>query len=125
MMERVRNVAKNVAKSDKKRKGSPEGLEQSAPKRSKVDKLIRRYPVTVSSEVVDMETMEQHHKAMEEERERSKPRDRILLPLMKAIFQNRLLHIRKDAGYYREISLFQISFNLSHGSKRINGIVLF
>ena len=103
MIERVRNVAKNVAKSDKKRKGSPEGLEQSVPKRSKVDKLIRRYPVTVSSEVVDTETMEQHHKAMEEELERSKPRDRILLPLMKATFQNRLLYIRKDATSVKDI----------------------
>lgn len=102
-MERVRNVAKNVAKGDKKRKGSPEGLEQSAAKRGKVDKLIRRYPIAVSSDIVDPETMEQHLKAMQEEMEKSKPRDRILLPLMKATFQNRLLYIRKDATSVKEI----------------------
>ena len=73
MMERVRNLAKNVAKADKKRKVSPMGLEQSASKRSKADKLIRRYPVTMSSEVADHETMEQHHKAIEEEMKKPSP----------------------------------------------------
>ena len=65
MMERVNNVCKIVAK-DKKRIGSPEG-EQPNPKRNKVDKLIRRYPVTVSSEMADEATMEQHLEAIQEE----------------------------------------------------------
>ena len=100
-MERVNNVCKIVAK-DKKRIGSPEG-EQPNPKRNKVDKLIRRYPVTVSSEMADEATMEQHLEAIQEEMEKSKPRDWILLPLMKGTFQNHLLYIRKDATSVKEI----------------------
>ena len=72
-MEQVRNVTKNVAKTDKKRKGSSVELEQSTPKRDKIDQLIRRYPVAVSSVVGDPETLEQHHKAMQEEVEKTKP----------------------------------------------------
>ena len=102
MLERVRNVGKNVAKAEKKQMGSPDG-EQPAPKRNKVDKLIRRYPVTVSSEVADEATMEQHLKAIQEEMGKSKPRDRVLLPLMKVTFQNRLLYIRNDATSVKEI----------------------
>ena len=100
MIERVRNVEKAVVKAEKRKS---EGSEQPVSKRSKVDKLIRRYPVTISSEVADPETMEQHHKAIEEEMKKAKPRDRILLPLMKATFQNRLLYIRKDASCVNDI----------------------
>ena len=40
---------------------------------------------------------------MQEEMEKTKPRDRILLLLMNATFQNRLLYIRNDATSVKEI----------------------
>ena len=101
MLERIRNLVK----LDRKKNSSPD-QQQSASKRSKAtpkDKLQRRYPVTIGSETTDIETLEQHQKAMEEEMQRAKPRDRVLLPLMKSTFQSRWLYVRKDASSARDI----------------------
>ena len=101
MIERIRNLVR----LDRKKNPSPD-QQQSTAKRSKTapkDKLQRRYPVTIGSEITDVETLEQHQKAVEEEMQRAKPRDRILLPLMKSTFQSRWLYVRKDASSARDI----------------------
>ncbi|XP_065902672.1 uncharacterized protein [Dysidea avara] len=98
MIERIRNLIK----LDRKRGAS---IDQSpAPKRSNnKDKLQRRYPLTQNSPIVDLETFEEHNKAMVEEMKNRTPRDRVLLPLMKTTFQNRWVYVRKDATSVKSI----------------------
>ena len=101
MLERIRNLVK----LDRKKNPSPDH-QQNAAKRNKSspkDKLQRRYPVTTGSDAVDFETLEQHEKAIEEEMKKSKPRDKVILPLMKSTFQSRWLYVQRDASSAKDI----------------------
>ena len=103
MLERIRNVIK----SDKKKfKATDDSEEIPTPKRGhkvKADDLSRRYPVMMSAaqSAADDETLQQHHKAIEEELTKPKPRDRVLLPLMKSTFATRWLFVKNDARNVR------------------------
>ena len=103
MLERVRNLIKADRNNSKE---SPE-LQQTTPKRSKetVDHILRRYPVTVcrSETTDDIETLQQHTKAISDEMKKAKPRDQVLLPLMKTTFTVRWLFITKEAASVKEI----------------------
>ena len=104
MLERIRNLIKV---DRKKSKGSPDQQQQQpSAKRTKnsIDKLQRRYPMTSGSDMADPETLEQNYQAIEEEMKKLRPRDRVLLPLMKATFPERWLFVRKEATCVKEIT---------------------
>ena len=98
MMERVRNVIKRDSK--KMNRELPQPSEPPEPKRRyKGVELLRRYPVVTSSnlESEDVETMERHRKAITSELAKAKPRDPILLPLMKWTYGERRMFILNEA----------------------------
>ena len=87
MLERKRNIAKN----SKKRK-APDDNESCTKKRAvtKPCQLLQRYPVKVNADIVDDDqSFERHSKAMKEEMDKARPRDTLLLPLMKSTFSAR------------------------------------
>ena len=51
----------------------------------------------------DPRSVEEHTKALVEEMKKSKPRDAVLLPLMKSTFQDRRIFIQNDAKAVIEI----------------------
>lgn len=100
MLERVRNVIKADKRKRKDQLDTPSG------KRPKVkeDLLLRRYPAT--SELhgqVDQETATQRCKLMNTEAAKTKPRNQIILPLMKVTYVTRSLYIRTEASSVQEI----------------------
>ena len=103
MVERIRNVNKADKKKSIDTNGdhhNDEGL--LPPKRKRkliVVDLSRRYPVTTGNSYssVDSETIEQHMEAIEEEMTKAKPRERLLLPLMKSTFPARWCFVKNEA----------------------------
>ena len=95
MVERVRNVIK--ADHKKARQAGQEPT-PSSPKRQKKEKfsLIRRYPIS-SYEVGDCATIEKHNQKILEELSKAKPRDTLLLPLLKATFGVRRMYVMNEA----------------------------
>ena len=93
MVERVRNVLK----SDKKKGKRPlDVTEPAEPKRKKADDaILRRYPISSSStnHSQDGESLEQHKKAIRVELAKAKPRDTVLLPLLKLTYDERRMYI--------------------------------
>lgn len=90
MVERKRNLVKN----EKKR--SPLGhTSQPASKKTKMTALQRRYPTApVAPTDDDDESVKRHMKSLDVEMERDKPRDHLLLPLMKSTFSARRMVIQ-------------------------------
>lgn len=63
-----------------------------------------RYPIRILDTVSDdPRSVQEHMKAMVEEMKKSKPRDAILLPLMKSTFQDRRIFIQNEAKSVTEI----------------------
>ena len=96
-MERIRNLNKA---NRKKNKGHSH--DTGMPKRPKLstakDQLLRRYPIKFGDSVVeDRDSIAQHTSAIEEEMKRAKPRQSVLLPLMKKTFHNRWEFVQHDA----------------------------
>ena len=95
MLVRVRNLIK----ADRKK--NPTVLRgASSPKRqckAAADLLLRRYPVMQHSSLEDSDSIEQHKKAMSEEMAKMRPRESVLLPLMKLSYQNRWDFICNEA----------------------------
>ena len=87
-VERKRNLAKNT----KKHTGEQAHLssEQSVSKRSKSTNLLHRHPLKMAKPTEDDDSCEKHLKALESEMNKEKPRDSILLPLMKSTFTIRI-----------------------------------
>lgn len=56
-------------------------------------KLLRRYPVTNNIAGENPESLVEHGKAIEKELAKKKPRDAILLPLMKSTYGDRRIYI--------------------------------
>jgi len=83
MMERIRNIIKTDKKKSKEVEDNEEMPTLKRSHKAKADELSRRYPVTMTAAqlATDYETLQQHCK---EELTKSKPRDRMLLPLMKS-----------------------------------------
>ena len=77
--------------------GSPEQEHELQPKGSKrrrKDDILARYPVTPNdSSTEDRETIERFKNGIAKELMKSKPRDSILLPLMKSTFNERRMYI--------------------------------
>lgn len=96
MVERVRNVLKRDSKKGK----HPLDTSATTPpvsKRKKDSDILRRYPInTISDEVEDYETIGQHKKALATELSKAKPRDSVLLPLMRSTFQDRRMFILSE-----------------------------
>lgn len=80
----------------------PDPALESAPKRKrKGTDLCRRYPV-FSNDALDMventDTLEQHRKAISNELSKAKPRDMVLLPLLKSTYGERRIFILNEAA---------------------------
>ena len=94
MLERVRNLIKN----DKRKSPASSDMVVSAPKRNKAtdNSLIRRYPVRMPPHEEDAETIQQHVKAIQEEMTKTKPREHVLMPLIKNTSTERWLFIKEN-----------------------------
>lgn len=93
MIERVRNVIKY----DNKKARSAGRYPPSSPKRHKKStNLVRRYPVS-SYNLSDPATAERHKKGISDELEKARPRDAMLLPLLRATFGERRMFVMNNA----------------------------
>lgn len=102
MVERVRNVIKRARK-----KRGPSSSADSKPKRQKSDtdrdKLLRRYPIGGSRKQEDSTSFEQHLTALSLEMMKAKPRDSVILPLMKVTYPNRRELIESDSKTVQDV----------------------
>lgn len=98
MVERARNVVKRDSKKGKHPLGD-NGDTPTPKRRSKGSDLLRRYPVgrIASSDIENPETIAEHQKAMNKELQKTRPRDSILLSLMKSTFGVRRMFVLSDA----------------------------
>ena len=96
MVERVRNVIKADYKNS--RQSGQDYPMASSPKRPKrgVNTLLRRYPVS-SYEIGDPATTDKHNKAISDELKKARPRDTLLLPLLKSTYGERRMYIMNEA----------------------------
>ena len=90
----MRNVIKQDSK--KAKRSLPQSDEDfDIPKRRKGVDLLRRYPVN-SDSTLDSEkpeTMDQHNNAITAELKKAKPRDSVLLPLLKSTYGERRIFV--------------------------------
>ena len=96
MVERLRNV---IERDSKKSKASPSDKAPEPKRRRKGTDLLRRYPVnsnapTDSNE--NAETLELHKKAINAELAKAKPRDCVLLPLLRSTYGERRIFILNE-----------------------------
>lgn len=65
------------------------------PKRKKSDSILRRYPIVPNSIATaeNSETLEQHCNAIATELRKAKPRDTVLLPLLRLTYDQRRMFI--------------------------------
>lgn len=104
-MERVRNIIKTDTKKNK-RSLSEEDIDVQPKKRMRIKgtQLLRRYPVTTDAPGAESdETFKQHMKGISSEMKKAKPRDGVLLPLMRSTYGQRRLFILNDADSVRAI----------------------
>ena len=94
MVERVRNVIK---RDSKKTKGAPSEETPEPKRRRKGIELLRRYPVSSSETSENTESLELHNKAIGAELAKAKPRDSVLLPLMRSTYGVRRMFILNEA----------------------------
>ena len=116
MLEPVRNVIK----TDRKRCGSSINTsdQETTPKQSKgKENLLRRYPASEKDDtLVAEETLEIHLKAIEDEMKKAKPRDLVLLPLMKSTFPSQCFYIRNEATSVQQIlDKYRVALNFGGG----------
>lgn len=99
MVERVRNVIKQDSKKAKRSLPlSDENSEMPPKKRKKGVDLLRRYPVNDSTlGTENSESLEQHNNAILTELKKAKPRDNVLLPLVKSTYGERRMFILNEA----------------------------
>ncbi|ORU90789.1 MAG: hypothetical protein A6F71_07510 [Cycloclasticus sp. symbiont of Poecilosclerida sp. M] len=100
MVERVRNVIKHDTKKTKRPLSISD--EDTTPKRRKGSGILKRYPI-IQSELEDEATLSQHKAAITTELSKNKPRDTVLLPLMKSTFGERRMFILNEATSVRNI----------------------
>ena len=63
-----------------------------------------RYPVRVQDSISeDPRSVTEHNKALHEEMKKAKPRDTVMLPLMKNTYRDRRTFIQNDASTVAEI----------------------
>lgn len=102
MVERVRNVIKHDRKKGVKRPLEETNTsDQPAKWKPKSSELLRRYPLSSttspSTSISDPESLAKHETAMKTELSKSKPRDTVLLPLMKSTYHSRRIFILNEA----------------------------
>ena len=86
-----------MIKYDNKKARSAGRDPPSSPKRhKKAANLVRRYPVS-SYNLSDPATMERHKKGISDELEKARPRDALLLPLLRATFGERRMFVMNNA----------------------------
>ena len=73
------------------------------PKRRKGQNLLLRYPMTNQPECEDTESLEQHRQAISKELEKAKPRDSVLLPLLRSTYGERRMFILNEASCVKGI----------------------
>lgn len=95
MVERVRNIIKRDCKKSKR--PLPEDVSVPSMSKKRDSSILRRYPST-SLDSVNIETMQQHLKAIGTELSKSRPRDVVLLPLMKSTFSERRMYVLNEAS---------------------------
>ena len=95
---------RNVIKTDKRKSKDQLDIPSAKRPKAKEDLLLRRYPSTDELHgQVDEETAAQHCKLMNTEAGKTKPRNQIILPLMKVTYVTRSLYIRTEASSVKEI----------------------
>lgn len=102
MVERVRNVIKHDRKKGVKRPLEETNTsDQPAKRKPKSSELLRRYPLSSTTSpstlISDPESLAKHEAAMKTELSKSKPRDTVLLPLMKSTYHSRRIFILNEA----------------------------
>lgn len=105
MITRVRNVIKRdkVKRPDMDAE-LPDAKRKNCPATKGKDLLLRRYPVGVQEACVeDLDSIAVHKKAISEELRKAKPRDSVLLPLLKSTYHERRLYIQNDATSVKQI----------------------
>lgn len=122
MVERVRNVIKRDSK--KARVANVEAEIPEPKRRKKGIDLLRRYPVNSSVEMNEnAESLEVHNKAIGIELAKAKPRDVVLLPLMRSTYGERRMFILNEATSVQSIlekyrPLSRPAIVSANGSKR-------
>ena len=99
MLERIRNLIKADRKKNKDvRPNTPSALKHLK-KSSARDQLLRRYPIKFNNGdfIEDPASVCQHLGAIEEEMKKAKPRESLILPLMKKTFRDRWEFVQHDA----------------------------
>lgn len=107
MVERIRNVIKRDRKSSRGSSSLMQAESESKTKRTKKEsELLRRYPVSSTSAVEveeNPETLEKHKKAITTELAKAKPRETVLLPLMKSTYSERRMLILHHENSVQDI----------------------
>lgn len=102
MVERLRNVVKCDTKKTKRSLSEPDVV--VAPKRKKKNDIMRRYPVQTNDiEYENEQSLEQHKRGIRNELAKSKPRDSVLLPLMRSTFGERRIFVLHEANSVESI----------------------
>lgn len=99
MVERIRNLMKR-AKVSREKESDPS---EPQAKRRKGQNLLLRYPVSNQIECDDSESLEQHQQAIAKELEKAKPRDSVLLPLLRSTYGERRMYILNEASCVKVI----------------------
>ena len=97
MIERIFNLMK-LAKVSKEKDSDP--LEPQ-PKRRKGQNLLLQYSMT-NQECEDSESLEQHQQAISKELEKAKPRDSVLLPLLRSTYGEHRMYILNEASCIKD-----------------------
>ena len=103
MVERVRNVIK---RDSKKARGVTSEEAPEPKRRKKGIELLRRYPVssnTFPDTSENAESLELHNKAIGTELSKAKPRDSVLLPLMRSTYGERRIFILNEASSVQDV----------------------
>lgn len=106
MLERIRNLIKTDRKKNKDvhSNGTPSALKRSK-KSSTKDQLLRRYPIKFDNSdlIEDPASVCQHIAAIGEEMKKAKPRESLILPLMKKTFRDRWEFVQHDALSVKDV----------------------
>lgn len=78
---------------------------EATPKRKKGNPILRRYPIIPNNitRAENSETLQQHYKAITAELKKSKPRDTVLLPLLRLTYDQRRMYVLDGTNTVKEI----------------------
>ena len=99
MVDHIRNVIKGDCRKTKRAVQEPD-VQPDANHRKKGIDLLRHYPVNSGGSACvaeDAASLEEHKKVIATELGKAKPRDSVLLPLMKSMYGERRMYILNEA----------------------------